>query len=39
MKQTKIPYYFNTFKHSCIALLLTACGTTDAAGTDKPMSL
>ena len=28
----KIPYYFLTL---CIALLLTACGATDAAGTDK----
>lgn len=27
----KIPYYLTL----CIALLLTACGTTDAAGTDK----
>lgn len=30
---------FLTILTLCIALLLTACGATDAAGTDKPMSL
>jgi hypothetical protein len=32
----KIPYYFNTV---CIALLLTACGATDAAGTRSRIGL